>query len=114
MESQGLVEDKSRVQVQAQGQGVGRGGSGRDRDGGGAGGVTERCSVLSHWGKEMCASSSFLRRYHIVLSISLVKIFCTQHLIRLRPFLHGYCQQFFCNFFSCEVKIAKLRTKSAL
>ena len=34
MESQGLVEDKSRVQVQAQGQGVGRGGSGRDRDGG--------------------------------------------------------------------------------
>ena len=34
MESQGLVEDKSRVQVQAQGQGVGRGGSGRDRNGG--------------------------------------------------------------------------------
>ena len=56
MESQGLVEDKSRVQVQAQGQGVGRGGSGM---GGGAGGVTEKCSVLSHWGKEMCASSSF-------------------------------------------------------
>ena len=33
MESQGLVEDKSRVQVQAQGQGVGRGGSGRGRGG---------------------------------------------------------------------------------
>ena len=41
MESQGLVEDKSRVQVQAQGQGVGRGGLGRDREGQGGTGMGE-------------------------------------------------------------------------
>ena len=47
MESQGLVEDKSRVQVQAQGQGVGRGGSGRDRDGErGRGGHREVLSLV--------------------------------------------------------------------
>ena len=57
MESQGLVEDKSRVQVQAQGQGVGRGGSGRNRDGGrgrGQGG-SQRGAQSCPTGERRCA-----------------------------------------------------------
>ena len=55
MESQGLVEDKSRVQVQAQGQGVGRGGSGRDRDGGRGRGGSQRGAQSCPTGERRCA-----------------------------------------------------------